>query len=76
MIYLRVMTMFIYRASRMPTVAIRGNTKCDQDETLLKSKNIFLPMIVWLSCWKHETGDGEMNAVPGIDAFTPRSAAK
>jgi hypothetical protein len=38
-----VMLMLVCKAPRMPTVAIWELAKCDQYETLLKSKNIFCP---------------------------------
>jgi hypothetical protein len=41
---LRVMSMSVCEAPRVPTVAIWKHSKCDQDETLLKSKNIFVPL--------------------------------
>jgi hypothetical protein len=73
---LQVMSMFVYEAPPVPTVAIWKHAKCDQDETLLKSKNIFVPAAAWLGISKHEPAMTAMSAVRCIDAFTLHSAAK
>jgi hypothetical protein len=50
---LRVMSMFACEAPRVPTVAICKHAKCNQYETLLKSKNIFLQITAGLDFWKN-----------------------
>jgi len=73
---LQVMSMSVGEAPRVPTVAICKHAKCDQDETLLKSKNIFRAGGCTIDLWKHEPAMMAMIGVRCIDAFTWDSAAK